>query len=422
MLTKNLVRRFFRNLDAATKPSFDPIPKKVILTSTALDLTGAQRQLTNTAIEIKKILNAPMKIFFMGVPNPKAGLLVKALEKNGIEMAVFRNFNGIVPLNFASLMEPLQHLMKQDQALILTLYDRFMKERPEVVHAWGMATGATTAVAALMAGVPKIILGWRGMSPFKKEFPVPKDSFCHHKSVFQHLMQYPQIRFIANSLTALQDYAEWLECDIKRFHLIRNGLNTDFLESFPEHDLKASLKIPSDKIIIGGMHRFHEDKHPELWVETARVLLQKRKDLVFVLAGAGTLLPKAQKMVLDYNLQGHFIFLGQYVNVKSFYESLDCFLLTSRREGEGLPNVLLESQYFGVPTVTTGGGGAIEALMEGTGVLCKQDDPHEIARSVEHMISKRQSREALRKLYKPFVETNFSLQNLGRKFIDLYEI
>jgi glycosyltransferase involved in cell wall biosynthesis len=420
MITTNSVKRFFEKLDRIRKDPLDSIPKKVILTSTCLDLTGAQRQLTNTAIEIKKILNSPMAIFFMSRPHPKAELLVQDLVQHGIGLSVFENFSNKLPLKFSPLGESLRQFHQNDQIMIATFYEVFMKERPEVVHAWGLATGAIVAVAGLMAGVPKIVVGWRGMSPLKNTSSPQKNSFCHHREVYRQFLRYPQIKFMANSQVALNDYAKWMKCDPKRFKLVRNALNTDFLEKFPVYDLRVELKIPSDKIVVGGMFRFHSDKHPELWIETARILAQKNPDLIFLLAGEGELIPKIQEMIKEYGLQDKFFLLGRHVNVKSFYESLDCFLLTSRLEGEGLPNVLVEAQYFGVPTVTTRGGGAEETLAEGTGVLCRKNDPQEIAQAVEGILSKKLNRKALQKTYKAFVDENFSLSSLGKKFLDVY--
>ncbi len=418
MLTTNAVKRFFKNLEEITKSSYDPVPKKVLFTTTCLDLTGAQRQLTNTAIEIKKALNSPMAIFFMDRPHPKAELLVKDLVRHEIGLSIFAKFSNKLPLKFSPLGESLRQFCLDDQVKIATFYELFMKERPEVVHSWGMATGAFVAVAGLMAGVPKIIISWRGMSP-RQNPSLPTESFCHHREVYRQLLQYPQIKFMANSQVALNDYAKWMKCDPKRFKLIRNALNTDFLEAFPSHDLKAELKIPSDKMVVGGMFRFHSDKHPELWIETAKILAQKNPDLIFLLAGEGGLVPKIQEMIKEYGLESRFFLIGRYVNVKAFYESIDCFLLTSRREGEGLPNVLVEAQYFGVPAVTTGGG-AEETLTEGTGVLCRADDPHEIAQVVEEALSQNVERKTLRKIYKTFADENFSLSSLGKKFLDVY--
>ena len=55
-------------------------------------------------------------------------------------------------------------------------------------------------------------------------------------------------------------------------------------------------------------------------------------------------------------------------------------MLTSKVEG--LPNVIIEAQYSGVPVLTTNAGGARECIIEGeTGIVVDSD-------SVELMVSK----------------------------------
>ena len=53
-------------------------------------------------------------------------------------------------------------------------------------------------------------------------------------------------------------------------------------------------------------------------------------------------------------------------------------LLTS--EFEGLPNVLIEAQGFGVPVISTNAGGASETFIEGqTGYLSQSGDEEDLA-------------------------------------------
>ena len=55
--------------------------------------------------------------------------------------------------------------------------------------------------------------------------------------------------------------------------------------------------------------------------------------------------------------------IGQTRYVKSWLDRFDVFLLTSIVEG--LPNVLIEAQAFGVPVITTNAGGASDTIIDG---------------------------------------------------------
>jgi glycosyltransferase involved in cell wall biosynthesis len=70
--------------------------------------------------------------------------------------------------------------------------------------------------------------------------------------------------------------------------------------------------------------------------------------------------------------------VGQTREVAAWLEKFDLFLLTSMVEG--LPNVLIEAQAFGVPVVSTNAGGSADTFIEGkTGKLCKTHDSEDIA-------------------------------------------
>ena len=64
-----------------------------------------------------------------------------------------------------------------------------------------------------------------------------------------------------------------------------------------------------------------------------------------------------------------------------YYAAFDALLLTS--QFEGVPNVLIEAQHFGVPAVATDVGGVREALDHGsTGFAVASRDPAELANTL----------------------------------------
>lgn len=62
-------------------------------------------------------------------------------------------------------------------------------------------------------------------------------------------------------------------------------------------------------------------------------------------------LKKLKETVIEYGLPGKVVFTGFQANPYSYLKGADCFVLSS--EYEGLPNVLLDAIYAGVPVAAT---------------------------------------------------------------------
>ena len=78
--------------------------------------------------------------------------------------------------------------------------------------------------------------------------------------------------------------------------------------------------------------------------------------------------------------------VGESENISGWLEEMDIFLLTS--SVEGLPNVIIEAQGFGVPVVCTDAGGVSEIVSEGvTGIIVDSSEAQIIADSMVDLIS-----------------------------------
>ena len=78
--------------------------------------------------------------------------------------------------------------------------------------------------------------------------------------------------------------------------------------------------------------------------------------------------------------------VGEVDDVSGWLEEMDVFLLTSSTEG--LPNVIIEAQGFGVPVVCTDTGGVSEIVSEGvTGNIVDSSEARIIGDSLVDLIS-----------------------------------
>jgi glycosyltransferase involved in cell wall biosynthesis len=95
-------------------------------------------------------------------------------------------------------------------------------------------------------------------------------------------------------------------------------------------------------------------------------------------------------------------------------KQFDGFLLLS--VFEGLPNVLIESQFAGVPVVSTPAGGAAETVIQGQTGLILDDgedvDPRLVADKLLILRSNHHQRPAVAALANDWVRRTFSVEQM----------
>jgi glycosyltransferase involved in cell wall biosynthesis len=111
--------------------------------------------------------------------------------------------------------------------------------------------------------------------------------------------------------------------------------------------VRASLGIPPDALVIGHVGRFSEQKNHAFLVEIARELVRTEPRSFFLLVGDGLSRTAIEKQVRNYGLVKHFLFAGLRSDVSTLMKgAMDVLLFPSLYEG--LPITLLEAQAAGL--------------------------------------------------------------------------
>lgn len=104
-----------------------------------------------------------------------------------------------------------------------------------------------------------------------------------------------------------------------------------------------------DKIIIGSVARFHEQKNHQFMLDIIQDLKEVTKDFLWVFIGDGELKKTIVEEVKKRDLEPYVMFLGRRSDVPELYKTFDYFVLPSLYEG--LPTVAIEAQAAGTYTV-----------------------------------------------------------------------
>ena len=297
----------------------------------------------------------------------------------------------------------------------------FRRRRPQVVHAWQDSTNLSAVVAALLAGVPRVILCARSVRPDNPRRRLKR----FMQEAYQAVLGHPAVVLSNNSRAGADDYARWLGLDPATVEVVYNGIDFDALEASVDlgaaRAARASLGIPPDAPVLGSAFRMSEEKRPSLWVEVAGAVARHNPRAHFIVCGDGPERRDMAELALRLGIGDRLHLPGPQANIASWYKAMDVVMLTSRHEG--LPNVLLEAQCLGVPVVAPDVGGMSETVWQGvTGWTIKDADAAALAERVLYCLGDPGWRQRAQAAAPPFVKERFGMAAMLRRTLEVYGI
>jgi glycosyltransferase involved in cell wall biosynthesis len=144
--------------------------------------------------------------------------------------------------------------------------------------------------------------------------------------------------------------------------------------------LRLSL-LPSGGILVGAAGRLDQQKGYHDLIRAARVIVNVRPEIHFVIAGEGPLRTSLENLIAALGLADHFHLCGFRNDVPNFLAALDLFVCSSH--WEGTPLVLIEAMALAKPVVSTTVGCATNVVIPGeTGELVRPKDPEARASAI----------------------------------------
>ncbi|MEC9293859.1 MAG: glycosyltransferase family 4 protein [Chloroflexota bacterium] len=175
--------------------------------------------------------------------------------------------------------------------------------------------------------------------------------------------------------------------------LIPGGSGVDVTEYHPNTrnspqsiERRRSLGIPKDAFVAMFVGRLQLDKGLIEFVEAARIIKQKRKDIVFVVVGApdpGNKRSVTNSMLNQWKSEENVIFTGRSEDVP-YLMAMSNTITTPTFYREGIPRTLLEAAATSLPLIGTDMPGVREVIRHGeNGLLIPTHDPKALAQAVE---------------------------------------
>ncbi len=185
---------------------------------------------------------------------------------------------------------------------------------------------------------------------------------------------------LTNTNTIKSSYLEYGWFQEGFIQVVYNGIeDKDAVETYD-----FSKEYPGKKIIFSA-GRLSKQKGYTYLIEAAAILSRKRNDLVFLVAGKGSLLNDLKHQVAQKKLNDTFIFCGFKENVESYTKGCHLFVLPSLFEG--MPNAVMEAMAVGKAVVATDVNGNRELMEDNqTGIIVPPRDPESLSKAIENLI------------------------------------
>ena len=296
----------------------------------------------------------------------------------------------------------------------LRLAKDIRKRQYDLVHTYGWYPNVFAIPASRLAFRPSIIASIRDAGAYMTNTKIRALKFacCLADCV------------VANSSAG----RNWLiEQGVKeqKIEVIRNGI---VLPPRPERasglsPLREEFGIPAETPVCACVGRLVSGKGIDFYLRAARIVLERGRDIRFLMIGAGSsetnYRSEVETLARQLRLDHRVIFTGQRQDVPEILRDVDIVVHPSLTEG--LSNVILEAMAASVPVVATRVGGNPELVEDGrTGFLVPVENAGEIAEAICRLLDEPEMAHAFGQRARRRVADEFAIDRMLGKTETLY--
>jgi glycosyltransferase involved in cell wall biosynthesis len=361
----------------------------ILLVTTGLSLGGAERQLVQMAIEMRK-RDWPVRVVSM---LPPVGF-VDELSKHEIEVDSLGMRRGVAnPIGLLRL------------ARIIRSW------RPAIVHSYMVGANLLCRLTRLLAPVPVQI------STVQNTFEGGS------RREFFYRLTDPLCTITTQvSQAGLERYVRVRAVPARRIEMIPNSV--DLSQYRPDPKARARLRKElgcEDRFVWLSAGRLHEQKRYGLLLEAiALIPAQERERGVWLIAGDGPERADLAAATHRLGLEQVVRFLGHRHDLPQLLNAADGFVMSSIWEGTSL--AVLEAAATCLPIVATRVGGNEDCVIEGvTGRIVEPEDAGSLSEAICWLMSRDPAEgQKMGEAAREHVAARYSLQAVADQWEELY--
>lgn len=297
---------------------------------------------------------------------------------------------------------------KRDISVLYRFYKLCYNYRPDIVHCWDSMTALYLVPVCKLLSI-KLVNGMVSDTPIK--------SNISNKHWLRARLTFPFSDFIVgNSKAGLIAY----KAPKNKSNVIYNGFNFNRTEHLISKEVIKDQISAGPNYLVGMVASFSKYKDYDTYFKAAKLLLNSRKDTIFLAIGTGTDSIESSNLI-DKQYIEYFRLLGKKSSIESFINAMDICILSTFTEG--ISNSILEYMALEKPVIATSGGGTDEIVINNkTGFLINPSSPKELAHKLEVLLNDADLRYKMGLAGKERVVIEFSIDQMVKKYIDLYKV
>ena len=291
---------------------------------------------------------------------------------------------------------------------IISLYSKY---KPDVCQANGSDTLRYLIAVKLLGFTPKIV--YRNISIISKWIDTQLKYF-----LFKFLFSKTD-KVISVGDEALDDFRHLFRFNEEKSMVIRRGVPNINPSDVEIDKIRKKYLISESDFVFIHIGHFSAEKNHKFLINVWEKLQLKSPIIKLILLGDGPLRESIGAYIEDKKLSSNILLPGLQTDSYNWLALSKIMVLCSTIEG--VPGVVVEASFQGVPTVAVAVGGVKEVLIDNqNGLLVSSHDENLFVSACEKLIADTDFRKLLASNAKKVVQKRFNLEVNTDHFINTY--
>ncbi len=184
-------------------------------------------------------------------------------------------------------------------------------------------------------------------------------------------------------------------------------------------EVRREAGLPETALLVLFVGSLSPEKRLDRLLRVFRKVRSAVPESFLAIAGEGPGGGEAERQAADSGLVGCVRFLGVREDIPDLMNAADVLVLTS--DTEGVPGVILEAGFMGLPVVATRVGGVEERVIEGeTGKLVEPGNEKDLVSALVQLLTDRGLRQRVGARAKQHARERYTMDRTARQYIDYY--